>query len=416
MFHADLHVHSKYSLATSRECDLERLALWAARKGVAVLGSGDFTHPAWMAEIREKLLPAEPGLFRLRPGIEREIHRDPLWRGSADARFMLQVEIATVYKKNGRTRKLHNLIYAPDLKSARRLTKSLERIGNLHSDGRPILGLDSRDLLEIVLASGDGCFMIPAHVWTPWFGMLGSKSGFDSIEECFEDLNAEIFALETGLSSDPAMNWRLSRLDRFCLVSNSDAHSPQKIAREACAFDADMDYFAMLRALRTGVGYAGTVEFFPQEGKYYFDGHRKCGICLSPRETRRLKGKCPVCGKPVTLGVMNRVCELADRPDAPDPLPPRAARFRSLVPLDQVIGEVLGKGSQTKTVRKVCDELIARVGPELFVLQEAAREDIAKAGSDELAEAILQIRAGRVDCLPGFDGQYGTVRFRGSIP
>jgi DNA helicase II / ATP-dependent DNA helicase PcrA len=410
MFHADLHIHSKYSRATSGDCDLEHLGLWAGRKGIAVLGTGDFTHPAWLREIREKLIPAEPGLFRLRRAIEKQLHCDPDWQGESDVRFMLQTEIATVYKKNGRTRKLHHLIYVPDLQCARRLTKALARIGNLESDGRPILGLDSRDLLEIVLSAGETCFLIPAHVWTPWFGVLGSKSGFDSIEECYGDLASEVFALETGLSSDPAMNWRLSQLDRFCLVSNSDAHSPQKIGREACMFNTELDYFAMLRALRTGADYDGTIEFFPEEGKYYMDGHRKCGVCLTPKESEKYKGKCPMCGKPVTLGVMNRVCELADRPAAPDPLPPRAARFRSLVPLDQVLGQVLGKGPQTKTVRKQYDDLINQLGPELFVLQEADLEDLARVGSPRLAEAISRMRSGRVACQPGFDGQYGVVR------
>jgi len=400
MFYADLHVHSKFSRATSRDCDLEHLALWAARKGIAVVGTGDFTHPAWLAEIAGRLVPAEPGLFRL----GREPEEAP------GVRFMLQVEISTIYKRDGRTRKVHHLVYVPTLEAARRFAESLARIGNVASDGRPILGLDSRDLLEIALESGDGAYLVPAHVWTPWFSVLGSKSGFDSIEECYGELSGEIFALETGLSSDPAMNWCVSSLDRYALVSNSDAHSPPKLGREACVFDTAMDYFAMRRALQTGEGYQGTVEFFPEEGKYHLDGHRKCGVCLEPSQTRHLGGNCPECGKPLTLGVMYRVCELADRDGPPEPLPPRAAPFRSLIPLDEVLAELCGVGPQSKTVRQRYDELLRRVGPELFLLQEAPTEQIAQAGWPLVAEAIGRMRAGRVIRQAGYDGEYGTIR------
>jgi DNA helicase-2/ATP-dependent DNA helicase PcrA len=410
MFYADLHVHSKFSRATSRDCDLEHLSLWAGKKGISLVATGDFTHPGWRAEIEEKLVPAEPGLYRLRPELEKEVRRAAEPRKSGDIRFMLEVEISTIYKRAGRTRKVHHLVYAPDFACARRFVQSLARIGNLGSDGRPILGLDSRDLLEIVLQSGEGCYLVPAHIWTPWFAVLGSKSGFDSIEECYADLAAEVFALETGLSSDPAMNWRLSGLDRYRLVSNSDAHSPPKLGREACVFDTALDYFAMLRALKTGEGYCGTVEFFPEEGKYHLDGHRKCGVCLTPEETRRHAGSCPVCGKPLTLGVMYRVCELADRPGVPDPLPPRAAPFRSLIPLDEVLAEVVGTGPQSNAVRQKYEELLSRLGPELFILDQAAPEDVARAGSSLLAEALLRMRQGRVIRQGGFDGEYGTIR------
>ena len=283
MFYADLHIHSKFSRATSRDADLEHMAIWARKKGVSVLGTGDFTHPAWFAEIQEKLVPAEPGLFRLRDDLAQEVDRQLTGACQGPIRFMLEVEISTIYKKGESTRKVHHLIYAPDLQTAQRLIQQLSRIGNLQSDGRPILGLDSRDLLEIALQSGEGCYLIPAHIWTPWFAVLGSKSGFDSVEDCYGDLAPEIFALETGLSSDPPMNWRLSSLDRYQLVSNSDAHSPPKIGREACAFDTELDYFAMRRALESGEGYGGTVEFFPEEGKYHMDGHRKC--CLKDQTT-----------------------------------------------------------------------------------------------------------------------------------
>ncbi|MCR4410921.1 MAG: UvrD-helicase domain-containing protein [Thermoguttaceae bacterium] len=413
VFYADLHIHSKFSRATSRECDLEHLAVWAARKGIAVVGTGDFTHPGWFAEIEERLVPAEPGLFRLRPELVRTMRESlggPSDAACGEVRFMLQVEISTIYKKDGRTRKVHHLVYVPGLDQARRLTQALARIGNLASDGRPILGLDSRDLLEITLEAGEGCYLVPAHIWTPWFAVLGSNSGFDSIEHCYGDLSGEVFALETGLSSDPEMNWRLSRLDRYALVSNSDAHSPSKLGREACVFDTELSYFAVRHALRTGEGYQGTVEFFPEEGKYHLDGHRKCGVRLTPEESRQHGDNCPACGKPVTRGVMHRVVELADRPAPPDPRPPRAAPFRSLIPLDEVLAEVLGVGPQTHTVRRAFDALLARLGPELSILESVPVDDIRRAGSPLLAEAIARMRGGRVIRQAGYDGQYGVIR------
>jgi len=410
MFYADLHVHSKFSRATSRDCDLEHLALWAAKKGIAVVATGDFTHPGWFEEIETKLLPAEPGLFRLAHEAQRQVDEWLAPGPPADVRFMLEVEISTIYKRDGRTRKVHHVVYAPDFDVARRFSQSLGRIGNIGSDGRPILGLDSRDLLEIVLSSGEGCYLVPAHVWTPWFSVLGSKSGFDAIEHCYGDLSREIFALETGLSSDPPMNWRVSSLDRYALVSNSDAHSPRKLGREACVFDTARDYFAMREALRTGHAYGGTVEFFPEEGKYHLDGHRNCGVCLPPEETRRLGATCPECGKPLTVGVMYRVCELADREERSEARPPRAAAFRSFIPLEEVLGEILGVGPQSKTVQRRYDELLARIGPELYLLEAAPLEDLRRAGSPPLAEAIRRMRSGRVIRQAGFDGQYGVIR------
>src|SRR5215470_1782467 len=305
-FHGDLHVHSKYSRATSRDLDLEHMAWWAARKGIGVIGTGDCVHPAWLTEIRDKLVPAGGGLFRLKPELEAQIWKTLPPACVAPVRFMLSVEISTIYKKADRTRKIHHLIYASDFEAVDRLAASLGRIGNIASDGRPILGLDSRDLLEITLESGQHSYLVPAHIWTPWFAALGSQSGFDSIEECYGDLAPHIFAVETGLSSDPPMNRRVSGLDRFTLVSNSDAHSPPILGREACAFATELDYFAIRRALETGIGYGGTVEFFPEEGKYHLDGHRLCGVRLEPAETRSHEGLCPACGKPLTVGVLSR--------------------------------------------------------------------------------------------------------------
>ena len=408
MFYADLHVHSKYSRATSRNLDLEHLAIWGQRKGLSVIGTGDFTHPAWMQEIRDKLVPAEPGLFRLRDDIQREVDEQVEGACQAPVRFMLEVEISTIYKKGEKTRKVHHLIYAPDLEKADRIVVALDKIGNLKSDGRPILGLDSRDLLEITLDGGEGCYLIPAHIWTPWFSAMGSKSGFDSVDDCYGDLAEHIFAVETGLSSDPAMNWRLSQLDRFTLVSNSDAHSPPKLGREACAFETDLDYWSIRNALQTGDGYEGTVEFFPEEGKYHMDGHRKCGVRQTPEESRTTNRCCPECGRELTIGVLNRVDELADRPTGfvpDDPMP-----FRSLIPLPEVISELRGVGPKSKKVQSAWHEIIGRVGNELFILNEAPPEDIRAAGAPLVAEAIERMRRGEVVAEGGYDGEYGVIR------
>jgi DNA helicase II / ATP-dependent DNA helicase PcrA len=409
-FHADLHVHSKYSRATSRDLDLEHLAAWAARKGVGVVGTGDFTHPAWRAELKDKLVPAEPGLFRLRPGIERAVAQELPPACQVPVRFMLSVEISTIYKKGEKTRKVHHLIYAPDFATVDRISDRLARIGNIASDGRPILGLDSRDLLEITLTSDPGAYFIPAHIWTPWFAALGSQSGFDSIKECYGDLADHIFAVETGLSSDPPMNWRLSMLDRYRLVSNSDAHSPGKLGREATTFDCALDYFAIRKALETGDGYVGTVEFFPEEGKYHLDGHRKCGIKLSPRETLAHGGRCPVCGGPMTIGVLHRVEALADRSEQEALPPPTAGEVSNLVALPEVLGEIAATGPQSKTVERNYGRLLASLGSELTILQSVPLEDIARADSSLMAEAIARLRAGQVIRDAGYDGEYGVIR------
>ena len=411
-FYADLHVHSKYSRATSRNCDLEHLAIWARKKGIAVVGTGDFTHPAWRAEIRDKLVPAEPGLFRLRPDLERAVEEQlpPACRSErTTTRFMLSVEISTIYKKFDKTRKIHHLIYTPDFDAMDRVTASLARIGNLRSDGRPILGLDSRHLLEITLESDPGSYLVPAHIWTPWFAALGSKSGFDAIDECYGDLAGHIFAVETGLSSDPPMNWRVSSLDRFRLVSNSDAHSPEKLGREVCVFDTDLDYFALRRALETGEGYGGTLEFFPEEGKYHLDGHRSCEVRLSPNETRRHEGRCPVCGKPLTVGVMHRVEDLADRPEEPAP-PATAGAMQSLIPLPEILSEILAIGPKSRQVARHYESLLGRLGPELPLLDTVPLEDIRPASSSLFAEAVSRLRRQEVVREAGYDGVYGTIR------
>ena len=407
-FYADLHVHSKYSRATSRNCDLEHLALWARKKGITVVGTGDFTHPAWLAELKDKLIPAEPGLFRLRPDLERAVASRLPRACHGPTRFMLSVEISTIYKKGEATRKIHHLIYAPDFATVEAFNHSLGKIGNLKSDGRPILGLDSRHLLEIALDSGPGAYLVPAHIWTPWFAALGSKSGFDSIDLCYADLAPHIFAVETGLSSDPPMNWRVSSLDRFRLVSNSDAHSPEKLGREACVFTGEPDYFAIRSALETGQGYAGTVEFFPEEGKYHLDGHRACQVRLSPRETRAAGGACSVCGKALTVGVMHRVEALADRMEDTPPL--TAGNVQSLVPLPEVLSELHQVGSKSKRVSHHYEQLLGQLGPELPLLTEVPMDDIRRLTSSLFAEAITRLREHRVIRDAGYDGAYGTIR------
>ncbi|WP_067971211.1 UvrD-helicase domain-containing protein [Nocardiopsis trehalosi] len=407
-FHADLHIHSKYSRACSRDCDLEHLAWWAARKGIALVGTGDFTHPAWREELRANLVPAEPGLFRLRPEIEERVLRTLPPACRKPTRFLLSVEISTIYKRGDRTRKVHHLLYAPSMDAAEAITADLARIGNLASDGRPILGLDSRDLLEITLASDPGSYLVPAHVWTPWFAVLGSKSGFDAVADCYADLADHVFAVETGLSSDPEMNWTVSSLDRYTLVSNSDAHSPPMLAREATRFDTDLDYFAVRRALETGAGFGGTVEFFPEEGKYHSDGHRKCGVRFDPHETRAHGGRCPVCGRPVTVGVGHRISALADRDLGYRP--PGAAGFTSLVPLPEIVSEIVGVGPKSKRVQGEVARLVAALGPELDILRTVPAEDVAAAGGTLLGEAVTRLRRGEVVRDAGYDGVYGTIR------
>ena len=395
-FYADLHIHSKYSRATSKNCNLEELALWAEKKGLSVISTGDFTHPAWFSEIKEKLTPAGEGIFKLKDS-------------NSPVRFVLSVEISTIYKKWDKTRKVHHVIFAPDIECASNFREKLGTIGNISSDGRPILGLDSRDLLEIALSSGEGTALIPAHIWTPWFSVLGSKSGFDCIEDCYGDLAEHIFAVETGLSSDPEMNWRVSKLDKYRLVSNSDAHSPAKLGREATVFDTTPDYFSIMNALKTGEGYVGTVEFFPEEGKYHEDGHRKCNVCLNPDESKRLNNICPVCGKPLTIGVNNRVSELADRPLDNIIVPETAGKVFSLVPLPEILSEIMQVGTSSKSLNLEYEKLLHKFGSEFSILREIPADEISK-DSPLLAEGISRLREGKVIKQPGFDGEYGVIR------
>jgi DNA helicase II / ATP-dependent DNA helicase PcrA len=411
LFHADLHIHSRFSRACSRDCDIEHLAWWALRKGITVAGTGDFTHPGWAEELKETLIPAEPGLFRLRPEMADRVRRTSPQSCGEQVRFMLSAEVSTIYRGGERTRKVHHLLYAPTFEAADRITAALSKIGNLASDGRPILGLDSRHLLEITLDGGPGCYLVPAHVWTPWFAVLGSKSGFDAVADCYADLAGEVFAIETGLSSDPPMNWQCSSLDAYRLVSNSDAHSPPMLGREATTFGTPLDYFTMADALRTGDGLIGTIEFYPEEGKYHLDGHRKCGVRFEPAQTREHGGSCPECGKQVTVGVLHRVAELADRPAGYRP--EGAPRFTNLVQLPQIVGEILGTGAKSKKVGAEVSRLVAALGPELGILGDLPVSDLSQAGGTLLGEAISRLRRGEVRREAGYDGEYGVVRLFG---
>jgi DNA helicase II / ATP-dependent DNA helicase PcrA len=408
MFHADLHIHSRFSRACSKSCDISSLAWWALRKGITVVGTGDFTHPAWARELRENLVPAEPGLLRLRSDLEAQLRRSAPASCGQPVRFMLSSEISTIYRGGERTRKVHHLLYAPDFEAADRITAALSTIGNLASDGRPILGLDSRHLLEITLNGGPGCFLVPAHIWTPWFAVLGSKSGFDVVADCYADLAGHVFAVETGLSSDPPMNWMCSSLDGYRLVSNSDAHSPPMVGREATTLDTELNYFAIENAFRTGAGLAGTINFFPEGGRYHLDGHRKCGIRFEPGQTREHGGICPGCGKSLTVGVLHRVTELADRPDGYRP--DGVAGSTNLVALPEIVGEIFVTGAKSKKVTAEVTRLVAALGPELAILGETPIDEVSRAGGSPLGEAVARLRRGEVIKDPGYDGEYGSIR------
>ncbi len=404
-FIADLHIHSRHSRATSKDMSLESLWKWAQLKGIAVIGTGDFTHPKWFQEIKDKLETIGNNIFKLKNNYQSI---DIPISCSAEVYFMLTAEISCIYSKNGKVRKIHSLVFVPDLATAARMNAVLSKIGNLSSDGRPILGLDAKELLKIVLDISDDAVLIPAHAWTPHFSVFGASSGFDSLEECFEELTPHIFAIETGLSSDPLMNWRLSSLDRITLISNSDAHSPAKIGREANIFDTEISYKAMINAIKTRDGFEGTIEFFPEEGKYHYDGHRTCGISLSPKETVKHNYLCPVCGKRVTVGVMHRVEKLADRENGfrPSGAPP----FYSLVPLPEIIAEAIKVGVNSKAVNNEYLHIIEKLGNELKILMDIPLNDIERASSPIIREAIARMRSGNVQISPGFDGEYGKIK------
>lgn len=377
---------------------LENLALWADKKGIGVLATGDFTHPQWFKEIKSNLQPAEPGLFFLKNSKKK-------------ARFILGGEISCVYKKGDKVRRVHHLVYAPDIETVEKINAKLGWIGNIKSDGRPIIGIDSKELLKILLDASPESVLIPAHVWTPWFGVFGSKSGFDSLEECFDEFEPLIFAIETGLSSDPPMNWRIPFLDNKAIISSSDSHSLHRLGREATIFNTELSYKAIMEAMRSrGSELVGTIEFFPEEGKYHYDGHSACGIRFSPAETRKHKGVCPKCGGEITVGVMARIDELApsDRPVGFKP--PWAKPYYSFVPLDEVIAEALGVGAGVKSVWAAYNEVIERFGSEFSILIDASEDELRKKLIPAVAEAVIRMRRGEIKIEPGYDGVYGKVK------
>ncbi|HOV89144.1 MAG TPA: endonuclease Q family protein [Syntrophorhabdaceae bacterium] len=404
-FIADLHIHSSFSRATSPDMTLEGIWRWAQLKGITVIGTGDFTHPGWFNEITEKLEPAGNGLYSLKKAY---LKQDIPQSCKADVFFMLTGEVSCIYSKDKKTRKVHSILIVPDLATAAKININLSRIGNLKSDGRPIIGLDAKELLKITLDASPDAMFIPAHIWTPHFSVFGAASGFDSLEECFEELTPHIYAVETGLSSDPPMNWRLSCLDNITLVSNSDAHSPAKIGREANIFDGGISYMEMMEAIKTRKGFGGTIEFFPEEGKYHYDGHRNCGICLTPEQTRAYNYICPVCNRHLTIGVMHRVISLADRNHGAKPA--GAPGYRSIIPLPEIIAETKKMGPGSKAVLSIYYKVISALGPEFKVLLESPYCDIEKVSDQLTMEAIVRMREGRVYISPGYDGEYGKIK------
>lgn len=410
---ADLHIHSRFSRACSKELTLPTIASWCTVKGIDLVATGDLTHPQWRQGIGEQLEECAEGIFALRdewrpPKIE--------W---GSPKFVLGTELSCIYKHDGTTRRVHHLVFAPSLAAVDRIIAALTARGcNLRADGRPILGLSSHDLLTLCLEADERTLMIPAHAWTPWFAVFGSESGYDALEECFGDLTPHIAAVETGLSSDPSMNWRCAMLDRVALLSSSDAHSLPNLGREATVLEVEaFDFDHLAAAIRASAPerydprapdrIIETIEFFPEEGKYHYDGHRACNVRCTPSETRRHRGVCPQCAKPMTVGVMHRVDKLADRTDGYTPL--HAPSFRRIVPLQETIAEAFGVASATKRVREQYARLTAEVGSEFHVLLDAPFDAIGHAAPVEVVEAIRRVRAGELDILPGYDGEYGTV-------
>ncbi|MBI5025962.1 MAG: DNA helicase UvrD [Nitrospirae bacterium] len=404
-FIADLHIHSRYSRATSKDMSPESIWRWAQLKGISVIGTGDFTHPSWFKELNEKLKSTGNGLFKLKRDFETNNIPESC---RSDVFFMLSAEISCIYSKNGKTRKIHSIIFVPDFADAAKINIALSKIGNLNADGRPILGLNAKELLKIVMDSSPDAMLVPAHAWTPHFSVFGAESGFDSLEECFEEFTPYIYAIETGLSSDPLMNWRLSALDKITLLSNSDAHSPNKIGREANIFDTEISHKAITDAIKTKKGFIGTIEFFPEEGKYHYDGHRTCGVSLSPKETIKHNYLCPVCGKRVTVGVVHRVEKLADRENGfkPKDAPP----FYSIITLPEIIAEALKVGANSKAVDNEYQNLLRKLGNEFKILMDVPLKDIEHSGSPLIKEAISRMRSGNVHIAPGFDGEYGKIK------
>jgi len=395
-FIADFHIHSKYSRATSKDMEVETLAQWAKKKGIALLGTGDFTHPTYFAELRAKLEPLGNGLFKLK-------------KGDQEIRYILTTEVSNMYTQGGKGRRIHTLIFAPSFEVVETIRSKLGNLGKLSSDGRPIFSFTAKELVKMILDISPDCLIIPAHAWTPWFSIFGANSGFDSIEECFGEMTPHIHAIETGLSSDPEMNWRLSALDPLTLISNSDAHSPSRLGREANAFDCERSYREITEAIRKKDQrkILFTIEFFPEEGKYHYDGHRQCGVVLAPPQTKAHQYLCPHCHKKLTVGVMHRVDELSDRPEGF--VPKNAIPSIHLIPLEEIIAEAMGFRMGTKAVESEYERLVEKGASEFHILLEATPDELRTYVPERILEGILRMRQGKVSILPGHDGVYGKI-------
>jgi uncharacterized protein (TIGR00375 family) len=395
-FIADFHIHSKYSRATSKDMEVETLAQWAKKKGIGLLGTGDFTHPTYFAELRAKLEPLGNGLLKLK-------------KGDQEIRYILTTEVSNMYTQGGKGRRIHTLIFAPSFEVVEAIRSKLGNLGKLSSDGRPIFSFAARELVKMILDISPDCLIIPAHAWTPWFSIFGAHSGFDSIEECFGEMTPHIHAIETGLSSDPEMNWRLSALDPLTLISNSDAHSPNRLGREANAFDCERNYREITEAIRKKDQrkILFTIEFFPEEGKYHYDGHRQCGVVFAPPQTKASQYLCPHCHKKLTVGVMHRVDELSDRPEGF--IPKNAIPSIHLIPLEEIIAEAMGFRMGTKSVESEYERLVEKGGSEFHILLEAIPAELKTYIPERILEGILRMRQGKVSILPGHDGVYGKI-------
>ncbi len=399
---SDFHIHSKYSRATSRDMDITNILKWAEKKGIDIIGTGDFQHPKYFGELKNKLKEAAPGLYKLK-------------KGNSKSYALLTTEISNIFKQGGKVRKIHTLIFMPDIYAAEKFSKVLAKKGNTDADGRPILGFSVKELVKITLDICPDAIIIPAHAWTPWFSVFGSKSGFDSLEECFEEETKNIKAIETGLSSDPAMNWRISALDNITLISNSDAHSLRKIGREANVFEANYDYFEIKKIIENKdiKKFLYTIEFFPEEGKYHYDGHRLCNINMHPRDAIANENKCPVCFKPLTLGVLHRVEELADRPW--DYKPDNAVPQKHLIPLEEIIADALETMPGSKTVQMEYEKMLVKGGTEFEILLDRTKEELLKITNEKIVDAIMLVREGKVNVIPGYDGEYGKISIFGNL-
>ncbi|MCX7994200.1 MAG: endonuclease Q family protein [candidate division WOR-3 bacterium] len=389
---ADLHIHSRFSRATSQEMTIPRITEYAKLKGIGMVGTGDFTHPEWLKELKE-YLQFKDGVYEY-----------------AGVKFVLTTEVNNIYTKNGKLRRIHNIIFAPDFSTVERINEYLARYGKLEIDGRPTLSLPADEMLKALIDISADIFLVPSHIWTPWFSLFGSNSGFDTIEECFGPLSEKIFALETGLSSDPAMNWRLSALDRHTLISNSDAHSPNRLGREANVFAGDLDYYGLMSVLKNKdrTKFLYTIEFYPEEGKYHYDGHRRCQVRLSPKEARMNNNLCPICSKTITVGVLHRVEILADRPEGF--VPENSIPYRNLIPLEEIIAEALGIGRESVAVKNEYIRLCKMFGSEFEILLNTPIEDLRNNTHERIALGIDLARKGKVIINPGYDGEFGIIK------